>query len=103
LAYTRDVRFEWDPDKDEANRRKHGLSFDEAAELFTNENDHLEIYDEEHSGQENRFIAIGAVRGGIVVVVFTERHADVIRIVSARKATIREIRLLRQYLGGIHG
>jgi uncharacterized protein len=96
------VRFEWDQKKDDANQRKHGLSFDEARELFTS-GDHLEIYDEEHSVGEDRFIAIGAIGGGIVVVVFTEREEDVVRILSARKATRKEAALFYQYLGGIHG
>jgi len=60
----------------------------------------LEIYDEEHSGEEDRFIAIGPIRAGVVVVIYTERGDDVIRIVSARKATKKEIQLFRQYYGG---
>jgi uncharacterized DUF497 family protein len=95
-------RFEWDRKKDQANREKHGLSFGQAAELFTSD-DYLEIYDEEHSGEEDRFIAIGAIRGGTIVVVFTEVQEDVIRILSARKATKKEASLLYHYLGGIHG
>ena len=100
MTYGESVRFEWAPNKDQANRRKHGLSFDEATDLFSGENDFLEIYDDGHSGEEDRFIAIGPVRAGIVVVVYTERQDDVIRIVSARKATAKEIRLLRNYLEG---
>lgn len=97
------VRFEWDPTKDQANQQKHGLSFAESCELFTSDSDYLEIYDEEHSYQEDRFIAIGAIRTGIVVVVFTEGEEDVIRIVSARKATKKETGLFDRYLGGING
>jgi len=93
--------FEWNPGKDKANRAKHGLSFEEATELFTSGNDFLEIYDEEHSDDEDRFIAIGPIETGVVVVVaYTERDDDVIRIVSARRATKKEMGLLRQYLGG---
>lgn len=97
------MRFEWDPHKDEANQRKHGLSFDEATELFVGDNDFLEIYDAEHSDQEDRFLAIGSIRSDVVVVVYTERENDVIRIVSVRKATATEIRLLHDYLGGTDG
>ncbi len=43
------MRFEWDPAKDEINRAKHGLAFEEASGLFTSGADYLEIYDEEHS------------------------------------------------------
>ena len=92
--------FEWDPNKDKVNREKHGLSFDEVAELFTSGTDFLEIYDEQHSDEEDRFIAIGPIRAGIVVVIYTERQDDVIRIVSARKATKKEVQLFRQYHGG---
>jgi uncharacterized DUF497 family protein len=92
--------FEWDPKKDQTNREKHGVSFEEVTELFTSGDDFLEIYDEEHSHEEDRFIAIGPIETGVVVVVYTEREDDAIRIVSARKATKKEIRLLRQYLGG---
>jgi uncharacterized DUF497 family protein len=45
MTYTERVRFEWDPHKDQANQRKHGLSFDQAVELFTGDDDYLEIYD----------------------------------------------------------
>ena len=97
------MRFECDPEKDEANQRKHGLSFDEATELFVGNSDFLEIYDAEHSDAEDRFIAIGAIRAGVVVVVDTEREDDVMRIVSVRKATATEIRLLHDYVGGTDG
>lgn len=103
MTYTGTVRFEWDPNKDQANQQKHGLSLSEATELFTSDSDYLEIYDEEHSDDEDRFIAIGAIRAGVVVVVFTEGQEDVIRIVSARKATKKEVGLLYRYLGGING
>jgi uncharacterized DUF497 family protein len=103
MTYNRGVRFEWDPHKDQANQKKHGLSFDEAAALLAGESDYLEVYDHEHSDEEDRFIAIGPMRAGVVVVVYTERRDDVIRIVSARKATRGEVRLLRRYLGGTDG
>ncbi len=103
MTYNEGVRFEWDPHKDQANQKKHGLSFDEAAELLAGESDYLEVYDQEHSDEEDRFIAIGPMRAGVVVVVYTERRDDVIRIVSARKATRGEVRLLRRFLGGTDG
>ena len=92
------MRFEWDPDKNLANQRNHDVSFEEAAELFTSGREYLEVFDESHSEQEDRFIAIGVVRRGIVLVVWTEREEDVIRIISARWATSREERLYREYL-----
>jgi uncharacterized DUF497 family protein len=85
-----DMRFEWDPEKDLANRSKHELSFEDASELFTGGVDYLVIYDEPHSDEEDRFMAIGPTQQGVVVVVYTERQDDLIRILSARKATRNE-------------
>jgi uncharacterized DUF497 family protein len=89
--------FEWDPIKDKANRQKHGLSFREAQELFTSGIEFLEIYDEEHADEEDRFIAIGPIRSGIIMVIYTEPREEVIRIVSARKATKKEVVLFHQH------
>jgi uncharacterized protein len=81
------VRFEWDPQKERRNVAKHGVSFREAKGLFTSNVDFLEIYDAEHSDLEERFIAIGPIRRGLVLIVFTERSESTIRIISARWAT----------------
>ena len=91
--------FEWDTVKELANRERHDISFDEVMELFKRGVDFLEIYDAEHSGDEDRFIAIGPVQRGVVVVVYTERQEDTIRIISARLATTSETRLFRRYMG----
>jgi len=96
------MRFEWDPAKDEINRAKHGLSFREASELFTSDGDVLEIYDEAHSEEKDRFIAIGPIRRGVIVVVYTERQDDVIRILSARMATRRKQARFTEYMRGTH-
>lgn len=84
------VEFEWDPAKERSNRRKHGLSFAEARRLFESGVDHLEIFDDEHSELEDRFIAIGPIDRGIVVVVYTEPEEGRVRIIGARLATKRE-------------
>ncbi len=84
------MEFEWDPAKDRSNRRKHGLSFAEAQRLFESGVDYLEIFDAAHSELEDRFIAIGPVDRGIVVVVYTEREEGRVRIIGARLATKRE-------------
>ena len=94
------MRFEWDPTKDQANQTKHGLSFKEAIELFKAGVDYLEIYDEEHSDQEDRFIAIGPIRRGVIVVAYTEREDDVLRILSARMATNKERKRYEKSQGG---
>ncbi len=93
------MKFEWDSTKDRANRKKHGLTFSEAKELFESGEDYLEIFDDAHSDDEERFIAIGQIRRGLVVVIWTERTEDTIRIISARWATIREKKLFHEYMG----
>lgn len=83
LYLSREVR-EWDPQKERQNVAKHGVTFKEAKSLFTSKVDFLEIYDLEHSDVEERFIAIGPIGRGLVLIVFTERTEDTIRIISAR-------------------
>lgn len=95
-----DVRFEWDEQKAVSNRRKHAVSFEEARELFTSGGDYLQLYDEEHSLHEERFICIGLIAGVIVVVVVEEVEEDVVRIISARRATRRESILFGEFLRG---
>ena len=63
------MEFAWDPAKDEANQKKNGLTFEEAAHLFRSGTDYLEIHDETHSVEEDRSIAIGPIQRGVVVVV----------------------------------
>ena len=95
------MRFEWDPKKNLANQAKHGVSFEEASEVFSS-TDCLEIYDTDHSIDEDRFIAIGTTSSGVLVVVFTERQEDIIRILSARHATRAERHRLNEYSREIH-
>ncbi len=90
MAYTGRVEVTWDPAKNAANRKKHGITFEEASELFTSGVDYLELFDAAHSEMEDRFIAIGPIRRGLVLVVLTEQAEDTIRIISARWATKRE-------------
>jgi uncharacterized DUF497 family protein len=82
------IRFEWDPRKDEANQKKHGVSFEEAQSVFFDDNA-IQFYDEDHSDQEERFIMLGvSILSRILVVCHCKRRAgEVIRIISARKAT----------------
>jgi uncharacterized protein len=84
------VRLTWDDAKNLANQKKHGVSFEEASRLFTSCADYLEIFDEDHSDEEERFIAIGPIKRGVVLVVSTEIGDDTLRIISARWATKRE-------------
>jgi len=98
MAYPGPVRFEWDDAKDLLNREKHGISFAEARKLFESGVDYLEIFDREHSDSEDRFIAIGPIERGLVVIVYTEREEDVVRIIGARWASPRERSRYRSYM-----
>lgn len=88
----------WDAAKNRENRRKHGVSFEEAAGLFKSGAEYLEIFDEAHSDVEDRFIAIGPIKRGLVLVVWTERDEDTVRIISARWASNRERSMYRDFM-----
>jgi len=92
------VRFEWDPKKERRNIEKHGVTFKEAKELLTSKVDFLEVYDGVHSELEERFIAIGPIRRGLVMVVYSERSEDTVRIISARWASKKERALYIEYM-----
>jgi uncharacterized DUF497 family protein len=94
------VKVAWDEAKNRANQRIHGISFEEASELFRGENEYLEMFDEEHSVVEDRFIAIGPIRRGLVLIVWTERDENTIRLISARWATKNEQSLYDAYKDG---
>lgn len=98
MTYTAEVRVVWDEAKNLANQRKHGVSFEEAKELFSRGGDYLEIFDDARSELEDRFLAIGPIARGLVLVVWTERDEETIRIISARWATKREHALYNSYL-----
>ena len=92
------MRFEWDATKDWVNQRQHGIGFTEARKLFESGSDYLEIYDAAHSEDEERFIAIGPIEDGLIVVVWTERLEGTMRIISARWATSMEKKLYHRYM-----
>lgn len=83
------MKFEWHGAKATANRRKHVVSFDEAATVFADT--HSQIFpDGDHSYDETRFLIIGmSETGRILVVSHTDRN-DRTRIISAREATRKE-------------
>jgi uncharacterized protein len=85
------VRFEWDDEKAISNLEKHGVSFGEATEVFYDPYA-LEGYDTRHSASESRFVIIGLSSRRLLYVVYVERTADIIRIISARKANKSEQR-----------
>jgi uncharacterized protein len=80
------VEFAWDPRKAERNRRKHGVTFDEAVSVFFDPGE-LVIDDPDHSIAEERFVSIGlSAKGRLLVVGYTERGST-IRLIFARLAT----------------
>jgi uncharacterized DUF497 family protein len=82
---------EWDPAKEMANRRKHGISFDEAASVLLDPIS-MTIRDPDHSRGEERYLDLGmSSRGRLLVLSYTERGKR-IRIISAREASPKEIR-----------
>ena len=85
------IKFEWDENKNEINKKKHGLSFEEAREVFY-DNDAVLFDDPDHSVGEERFLIIGMLRSSkICIVSHCYRDNDnVIRIISARTATKSE-------------
>ncbi|MGE0529439.1 MAG: BrnT family toxin [Bdellovibrionales bacterium] len=87
------MNFEWDDDKSEVNRKKHGIRFEEAQTVFLDPHS-IEFYDERHSESEDRFIRIGfSGRPNILLVVYCVRDENRIRLISARKATAKERRV----------
>lgn len=89
--------FEWDEEKNELNIRKHGISFEEATEIF---DDPLfwERYDRQHSSlDETRFVGIGKINGFTVVSsCYIDRNGRT-RIINARRATRKEIKDYEQH------
>jgi uncharacterized DUF497 family protein len=91
------IKFEWDLAKAATNINKHGVSFEEAQTVFYDEFA-VQFFDEEHSHDEQRFLLLGLSTGvRMLLVCHCERDAgNVIRIISARKATKAE----RAFYGG---
>jgi uncharacterized DUF497 family protein len=92
------ITFEWDAVKASINKKKHGVTFDEAKTVFFDENAKI-IHDPRHSDDEERFVILGlSVVTRMLVVIHCYRKKDsIIRIISARKATKNES---IQYNGG---
>jgi len=82
-----DIRFEWDEQKNKANKRKHKVSFEDAQTVFLDENA-IRFFDPDHSDEEDRFLMIGmSFTLRVLIVSHCYKENDlVIRIISARKA-----------------
>lgn len=81
------MQLEWDVNKAELNRKNHGVSFDETATIFG---------DPDHSQQEDRFVTIGLSKLYNTLVVVHTYRGDMVRIISARRATAKERRIYEQ-------
>lgn len=89
--------FEWDSDKNESNLQKHKIDFYNAVNVFAD--DYAVIYhDPEHSIVEDRYKIIGCIAGFRISAVFFTDRDEIIRIISARKATKSEIKEYEQNL-----
>ncbi|WP_175651015.1 BrnT family toxin [Pseudomonas sp. Marseille-P9899] len=82
--------FEWDNAKKRINLIKHGVDFEDVPSMF--EYPMLVLHDGRGDYEEARWVGIGWIRAFVAVVVYTERSGDVIRVISARKATREESR-----------
>lgn len=93
------IKFEWDENKNQINQKKHGVNFDEASSVFLDEKAIL-FDDPEHSEEEERFLLLGMSEiANVCIVCHCYRESDmVIRIISARKATKKEV---ERYVRGI--
>ncbi|MFH1258957.1 MAG: BrnT family toxin [Elusimicrobiota bacterium] len=88
--------FEWDANKAKLNIKKHKISFERAAEVFLDPFA-VSIFDDEHSSQEERWLTAGKNKSEVVVVLVhtfnqQDAHQCNIRIISARRATKKEIK-----------
>lgn len=91
------VQFEWDEAKNRLNRSKHGIWFEEAQSVFDDSSSRV-FLDAAHSDKEDRFIILGMSSAArLLVVVHCHRESDsIIRIISARKATKKEVKFYEE-------
>ena len=83
------LEFEWDPEKADANQKKHGVSFNEASTVFADPLS-LTIPDPDHSEREERMLLLGTSRSGRLLVIAHTWQDRRIRLISAREANRRE-------------
>jgi hypothetical protein len=90
------MQFQWDERKNRTNVQRHGLGFTDAWEIFTKPM--LIALDDREDHGEDRWIGIGMLKSRVVVVVYTERGEDTVRIISLRKALSYERKRYEQIL-----
>lgn len=95
------IEFEWDENKNNINKVKHGISFEEAKTVFYD--DEAILFDDpDHSFEEDRFLILGLSKHENLCIVShcCRGENDIIRIISARKATKNEAQIYNEYAGG---
>ncbi|MCM1266654.1 MAG: BrnT family toxin [Bacteroidales bacterium] len=96
-----EIQFEWDENKNRINKVKHGIDFEEAKTVFYD--DYAIVFDDpDHSAEEDRFLILGtSQQENLCIVSHCYRGKDeIIRIISARKATRNETKIYHEYAGG---
>ena len=94
-------KYEWDENKNQINKSKHGISFEEAKTVFDDE-DAILFDDPDHSLEEDRFLILGITQKERLCIVSHcyRGKNDIIRLISARKANKKEISIYNDYNGG---
>jgi len=90
------MQFEWDEKKNKANIHKHSIDFNDVPDMF--KHPMLTLLDTRGDYGEDRWLGVGMLLGLVGVVIYTERKDDVIRIISARKATKREVKAYASHI-----
>jgi uncharacterized DUF497 family protein len=90
------IEFEWDESKSASNKRKHGVTFEEAKSVFYDDFA-IQFFDDENSGIEDRFLILGhSNQSRLLLICHCEQELGaLIRIISARKATLKERKLYK--------
>ncbi len=90
------IKFEWNLSKAVSNKKKHGVTFEEAQSVFYDDFA-IQFFDEENSELEDRFLILGySNQSRILLICHCEKESgDLIRIISARKATANECKLYK--------
>jgi uncharacterized protein len=86
---------EWDVVKAAKNLQKHGIAFEDA-ELVFYDTSRIESYDGREDYGEDRWVTIGLAHSAVLFVIYTIRHEDSLRLISARKANAKERKLYRE-------
>ena len=87
-TYILSMKFEWDDEKNKVNIRKHRIDFADVPPVF--DGPMFTVHDTRREYGEDRIVGIGLLHSGVIVVVYVEKHEDIIRIISARKAKKHE-------------